>query len=98
MYILENLWDGKITPNEKFLRTDTEYKKESHKLCEEIDLFFKDLSDEKQKHYEELEKLQYKLFDISERDTFIVGFRLGARIILDVVGEYKGQFKRSDDV
>lgn len=53
--------------------------------------------DEKQKSYEKLEELQYKLFNISEQDAFIVGFRLGARIILDVIGEYKGQFRTADD-
>jgi len=25
-------------------------------------------------------------------DAFIYGFRLGARMMMDVVGEYKGQF------
>ncbi len=29
---------------------------------------------------------------MGEEDAFIYGFRLGARMIMDVVGEYKGQF------
>jgi hypothetical protein len=29
---------------------------------------------------------------LSEEDSFIYGFRLGARMILDVIGDYKGQF------
>ncbi|MDD5954185.1 MAG: hypothetical protein PUD38_03185 [Firmicutes bacterium] len=28
---------------------------------------------------------------IRDTDTFIEGFRLGARVVLDVVGEYEGQ-------
>ena len=29
---------------------------------------------------------------LANEDYFIYGFRLGARLILDVVGDYKGQF------
>ena len=98
MYILEDLWNGKITPSERYICSDSEYHRILHKLCEETDVFLKDLSKEKQQQYEELEKMQFKLFNISEQDTFVVGFRFGARIILDVVGEYKGQFMTPSDV
>ena len=37
---------------------------------------------------ENYEDLQAELTEISEQDTFIRGFRLGARVILDVIGEY----------
>ena len=97
MYILEDLWNGKIRPDEKYARADTEYKRVLHELCEETDAFFEDLSKEKQQYYEKLEMLQYKLFNMSEQDSFIIGFRLGARMILDVVGEYKGQFMTPSD-
>jgi hypothetical protein len=29
---------------------------------------------------------------LSEEDIFIYGFRMGAKMILDVVGDHKGQF------
>ena len=93
MYVLNNLWQGNISPNERYICSNTEYQRLFHKFCKESEVFTKDLPPEKQSHYEELQNLQLKLFDISEQDTFIVGFRLGAQIVLDIVGDYKRQFR-----
>ena len=98
MYILNDLWYGNITPNERYIRSHSEYQQISHQFTEELDLFIKDLSPEKRKQCDELERLQLKLISISEEDTFIVGFRLGARMILDIIGDYKGQFKTHADI
>lgn len=97
MYVLKDLWQGNISPCERYICSDSEYQKVFHRFCNEIDMFTKDLSTEKQKHFEEIQELQLRLIDISETDTFIVGFRLGARMILDVVGDYKGQFTSPSD-
>ncbi len=93
MYVLSDLWYGNITPCERFICSDSEYNKLFHQLCSETELFLSDLSPEKKKHYGELEDLQFRVMKISEEDTFIEGFRMGARMILDVVGEHKRQFK-----
>ena len=98
MYVLKDLWHGNVSPSERFIRSESEYQQTSYKLCKELDLFYNQLSPEQKKQYDELEKLQFELINISEEDTFIVGFRLGARMILDVVGEYKGQFKSSAEM
>ena len=37
------------------------------------------------------------LSSISEEDTFIRGFRIGAQFILDVVGDYKSQLPQTGD-
>lgn len=97
MNILSDLWHGNIVPCERFICSDSEYRKVFHQLCHETELFLSNLSPEKKKHYEELENLQLQTMKISEEDTFIVGFRLGARMILDVVGEHKRQFKNPGD-
>ena len=97
MYILNDLWSGNIMPGERYMRSNSEYKQISHKFSEELELFMKDLSSEKRKHYEILENLQLQLIEISEEDTFIVGFRMGARMMLDVISDYKGQFKNPSD-
>ena len=36
--------------------------------------------------------------EMTEEDVFIYGFRMGARMILDVVGDYKGQFYDAGEV
>lgn len=93
MYVLKDLWRGHISPRERYVCSNSEYQRVSYKLCEELDLFMENLTIEQREQYEKLEGLQFELMNISEEDTFIVGFRLGARMVLDVVGEYRGQFK-----
>jgi hypothetical protein len=39
-----------------------------------------------------VERLKHDMNMLSEEDIFIYGFRMGARMILDVVGDHKGQF------
>lgn len=92
MYILNDLWHGNISPCEKFICSDSEYMKLFTKYVKDAEQIRKALSPEKQEKYDEIEELRLKLTDISEQDSFIVGFRLGARLILDIVGEYKRQF------
>lgn len=92
MYILNDLWRGNISPCEKFICSDSEYMKLFTKYVKDAEQIRKALSPEKQEKYDEIEELRLKLTDISEQDSFIVGFRLGARLILDIVGEYKRQF------
>lgn len=98
MYVLKDLWHGNISPNERFIRSESKYRKISHILCEKSDLFYDQLSTEQKQQYDELKNLQFDLMNLSEEDTFIVGFRLGARMILDVIGEYKGQFRFSIEI
>ena len=51
MYILNDLWNGSITPNERYIRSGSEYQKTAEEYCKEIELFIKDLSPEKRRHY-----------------------------------------------
>ncbi len=97
MYMLKDLWHGNISPSERYICDNSEYKRISNQFYEEVKKFLSDMTPEKEDHYDKLEDLQFKLFDTSEQETFIVGFRLGARMILDVIGEYKGQFKTRID-
>ena len=41
--------------------------------------------------YESLCRKRSDLAGMSELDTFIVGFRMGARVMLEVLGEYDSQ-------
>ena len=98
MYILNDLWQGNITPNERYIRSDSDYQKTLHELNSEIEQFINSLSPENQEYFDKLTTIQFKLNSISEEDAFIVGFRLGARMILDVINDYKGQFKTPADM
>ena len=41
--------------------------------------------------YDSLCKMRSDLAGMSEKDTFIVGFRMGAKVMMEVLGEYDSQ-------
>lgn len=98
MYVLEKLWRGGLTPSERYFHEDSQYKMLLRRLCETSEKVSSELSPEGKKALEEHEQIQLDLIGISEEDVFINAFRLGARMMLDVVGDYKGQFHRIGEV
>ena len=98
MYVLEKLWRGGLSPSERYCNKDSEYKRLLRSLCEASEKLSSELSPEGKKALEEHEQIQLDLIGISEEDVFINAFRLGARMMLDVVGDYKGQFHRIGEV
>lgn len=98
MYILNDLWYGNITPRERYIRSGSEYQKLSDQFSSQLTAFVKELSHDHRKQYESIEDLRARLNLISEEDSFVIGFRLGARIILDIVGDYERQFETPADM
>ena len=92
MLVLEELWRGNITPAERFVRSGSEYKKIAGKLSDEMDRLMEMISPEAKVQKEIVDNLQTDLTMLSNEDIFIYAFRMGARLMLDVLGEYKGQF------
>ena len=50
------------------------------------------ISPEARKQHEEVEELSLEMLRIDTEEAFTQGFRLGARLILDAVTDYKGSF------
>ena len=92
MFVLQELWRGNITPSERFVRSGSEYKKIAGKLSDEMDKLMEAISPEAKKQIETIDNLRADMTVLANEDYFIYGFRLGARLMLDVLGEYKGQF------
>ena len=55
------------------------------------------LSPEARERLEAINDLTSDLSVMANEDYFIYGFRLGARMILDIIGDYKGQFCSPDE-
>ena len=91
MSILEELWRGNVTPNERAIKPESEY----HNLINAANVqekrLMEYLSADGREVYDSLCKMRSDLAGMSEMDTFIVGFRLGARIMMEVLGEYDSQ-------
>ncbi len=92
MYVLKDLFWGNISPTERSIRPGSDYKKATIEICKQIDLFLETLTPEEKQRLESIDSLRNDMAAMAEEDAFIYGFRLGARIMLDVVGDYKGQF------
>ena len=93
MYVLEELWRGNVSPGVRYVQRGSEYHSLSAKLCKMRDELETELSEKGNAILEEYAEVWMQMQSISEKETFIQAFRLGAQMILDVVGEFHGQFK-----
>ena len=91
MYILEELWNGNITPSERVIRTGSQYAQLQKQLVAAEEDFRKELSPEGKAAYDTFCRKQAELSEISECDCFIRGVRIGARLLLDIVADYPSQ-------
>ena len=85
MSIIDDLWHGNVAPNERFFEKNSEYAA----VLQDVLQHSKDLRDRlNDKEAEILEKLTESMNEmcgIGERDAFVRGFTLGARVIIEVV-------------
>ena len=98
MFVLDKLWQEGLSPNERYTRKGSEYHKILLRICEEGDYLATELTEEGKAHFDAYRDAQIELSVVAEKEVFIEAFRLGARMMLDVVGDYKGQFKEIGDV
>lgn len=92
MYVLNKLWTGEISPMERMIRPGSAYQKTVAEISTKMDILMEALSPEEKTQVEELEDLKGNLNLLAEEEQFLYGFRMGARMMLDIMGEYKGQF------
>ena len=91
MYLLEELWYGNVNPNERYNRPNSEYAKLIKESADCLKQLEEELTPEASNLLEEFCNIQARAAGILEEDTFIRGVRIGARFILDVVGDYHSQ-------
>lgn len=85
MLILKDFWNGNITPSEGQYHTKKEYKA-SWKLVESMEEQLKErLSKEDWELFTKYQDAERDAGCLSDADIFIEGFRMGARVIMDVL-------------
>ena len=92
MYVLRDLWRGEISPTDRRVRQGSEYQQRAAEVRKQMMEFAQVLSPEDKKRMEAINDERHGLSMMEEEDVFIYGFRLGARMMLDVIGDYEGQF------
>ena len=89
MFFLHDLWMGRISPIERSVQKGSEF---DNLLSESAQLesdFCHGLTKDQRSAYEELYDKQIRMMAISEEECFIEGFQMGARVILDVLVNYR---------
>ena len=85
MKIIEDLYYGRISPYEMNISATPEYQKLKALADRNEDLLRESLSDEQKELLDKLIETVTDISSISERDMFINGFRLGMKLMMDVM-------------
>ena len=85
MKIIEDLYYGRIAPYEMSISATPEYQKLKVLADRNEDLLRESLSDEQKELLEKLIETVTDISSISERDMFINGFRLGVKLMIDIM-------------
>ena len=85
MNTIQDLYYGRISPYEMSISTAHEYLKLKALADRNEDLLKETLSDEQKELLDKLIESMTDISSISERDMFIVGFRLGVKLMIDVM-------------
>ena len=85
MKILEQLWYNGLRPSESLSSTDSRYRKQLDLVVENEDKLLSMLPDEIKEVYENFSESRADLSVTERARIFITGFRLGAKIMLEVM-------------
>lgn len=85
MNTLEDLYYGNLFPQEKCARLDDEVKELLKLLNRNEEKLTATLTELQKESFEKYKDCNREISEINEREIFLNGFRLGARLIIDVV-------------
>ncbi len=85
MHILEELYLGGVRPGERTGKQNAQYKKALNEAIKTSDALIATLSDEQKQLFENFMDTQREVSILTDVETFIYGFRTGAKIMLDIL-------------
>ncbi|MBQ3482228.1 MAG: hypothetical protein IJH48_07935 [Oscillospiraceae bacterium] len=91
MQILEDLYLGDIRPNERFFKRNSQYAKALDEVVKVSDVLMASLNKDEKKLFEDFMDAQREVSVLTDCETFCYAFKLGAKIMLDVLTD--GQMK-----
>lgn len=94
--ILEELWHGNITPRTRQFNRGTRYDEALKMMCKNEEKLKSMLEGKEKETFEKFCECRDEVDQYTEEDIFIIGFRLGARIIIESFYEYDGFFSEID--
>ena len=92
MQILEDLYLGDIRPNERSFKCNSQYAKALDAVVKVGDQLTESLNAEQKQLFEDFMDAQREVTVLTDCETFCLAFKLGAKIMMDVLTE--GQMKK----
>ena len=87
MQVLEDLYLGDIRPNERTFKRNTQYAKALDELVKAGDALTDGLTEEQKELFEDYMTAQREINVLTDCETFCYAFKLGAKIMMDVLTE-----------
>ena len=85
MQVLEDLYLGDIRPNDRGFRRNSQYAKALDELVKVGDALTDGLTGEQKELFEDYMTAQREVNVLTDCETFCLAFKLGAKIMLDVL-------------
>jgi hypothetical protein len=85
MHILEELYFGNVHPGERSFKRDSQCARALSELVDAADALLALLTEEQKKHFEAFSDAQREVSVLTDVETFIYGFRTGAKVMLDIL-------------
>ena len=90
---LEDIYYGNITPCEQQMTPDSELKRAVDRIAHYEDQLMEQLNETEQTILTKLIRSQHEIDSITARENFILGFRLGVRIMAECMDNNDGDIK-----
>ena len=87
MLILEDLYVGDIRPNERSFKRNSQYAKALDEVVKAGDVLTDGLTNEQRELFEDYMTAQREVNVLTDCETFCMAFKLGAKIMLDVLSD-----------
>ena len=85
MQILEDLYLGDIRASERFFKRNSQYAKALDKVVKVGDALTASLNNDEKKLFEDFMDAQREVTVLTDCETFCFAFKLGAKIMMDVL-------------
>jgi len=85
MNILEDLWFGNISPWERPFKKDSAYAELLALVIRHQEDLNGRLNDEEKEIFEKFSECSNEMHDLTEREAFVKGFTIGAKIVIAVM-------------
>ena len=87
MQVLEDLYLGDVRPSDRSFKRNSQYAKALDEVVKAGDALTNVLTEEQKKLFEDYMTAQREVNVLTDCETFCMAFKLGAKIMLDVLTE-----------